>query len=341
MGVPSKPSMNIGLTLGKFAPLHRGHQSVIETALRECDKVRVLIYDAPDETDVPLPIRVGWIRALYPQVEIIEAWGGPKETGDTPEIKKAQEDYIVEELGISGVTHFYSSEWYGDHVSRALGAKNRQVDAARQTIPISGTQVRADVWAHRDWLSPLVLRDYVVNAVFLGAPSTGKTTLCTRLARDFSTEWMPEYGREYWDSHNINRRLTNAQLEEIAVGHLQREDELLLLANRVLFTDTNAQTTRMFSHYYNRDATPHLELLADRCAARYDVFFLCADDIPYEDDPDRSGEANRTEFQKRIRADLLMRRIPFFTVSGSLDERAEIVRGVLARVSKWQNWLGQ
>jgi HTH-type transcriptional regulator, transcriptional repressor of NAD biosynthesis genes len=28
-----------GLTLGKFAPLHKGHQFVIETALRETDEV--------------------------------------------------------------------------------------------------------------------------------------------------------------------------------------------------------------------------------------------------------------------------------------------------------------
>ena len=28
-----------GLTLGKFAPLHKGHQLVFETALREMDEV--------------------------------------------------------------------------------------------------------------------------------------------------------------------------------------------------------------------------------------------------------------------------------------------------------------
>ena len=34
-----------GLTLGKFAPLHKGHQLVIETALSEMDEVVVIIYD--------------------------------------------------------------------------------------------------------------------------------------------------------------------------------------------------------------------------------------------------------------------------------------------------------
>jgi HTH-type transcriptional repressor of NAD biosynthesis genes len=34
-----------GLTLGKFAPLHKGHQLLIETALSEMDEVLAIIYD--------------------------------------------------------------------------------------------------------------------------------------------------------------------------------------------------------------------------------------------------------------------------------------------------------
>ena len=243
--------MKVGLTLGKFAPFHRGHQLVVETALRECDVLKLIIYDCPETTAVPLPVRARWIENLYPTVEIIQAWGGPSETGHTPEIEKAHEDYILHDLGVSGITHFYGSEEYGGHVSRALKAENRVVDRARRDVPISGSEIRRDPFGRRDWLHPIVLRDYVVNAVFLGAPSTGKTTICTRLAREYQTDWMPEYGREYWDLHNIHRRLTLPQLEEIAVGHLLREEEFLLRANRVLFTDTNALTTRLFSRYYN------------------------------------------------------------------------------------------
>ncbi|MBA3531684.1 MAG: adenylyltransferase/cytidyltransferase family protein [Ardenticatenales bacterium] len=55
-----------GLTLGKFAPLHRGHQFLIETALAEMEQVSVIVYDSPEVTAVPLPVRAGWIRQLYP-----------------------------------------------------------------------------------------------------------------------------------------------------------------------------------------------------------------------------------------------------------------------------------
>ena len=50
----------------------------------------------------------------------------------------------------------------------------------------------------RHAMNPLVYKDFVVNVAFLGAPSTGKTTLAESLSKMYGTVWMPEYGREYW-----------------------------------------------------------------------------------------------------------------------------------------------
>lgn len=55
--------MSTGLTLRKFAPLHRGHQLLIEIARAEVDRLIVLIYSAP-ETSVPLNVRARWLRRL-------------------------------------------------------------------------------------------------------------------------------------------------------------------------------------------------------------------------------------------------------------------------------------
>lgn len=110
----------IGLTLGKFAPLHKGHQYLIETALQEMDEVIVLVYDTP-VTVVPLSVRAGWIRQLYPRASVVECWDGPDGYGGDREFEVLQEEYIFSVLGDKKVTHFYSSEYYGGHVSRALG----------------------------------------------------------------------------------------------------------------------------------------------------------------------------------------------------------------------------
>lgn len=145
------------------------------------------------------------------------------------------------------------------------------------------------------------------------------------------------YGREYWETHQVNRRLTLKQLEASEIGHLEREEECLQRANRYLFTDTNALTTWQFARDYHSTATPGLHHLADRCAARYDLVFLCDVDIPYADTWDRSGEVHRQVFQKRMLSDLLMRKIPFFTVRGDLKTRIGYVKQILQRFQKYQN----
>lgn len=325
-----------GLTLGKFAPLHKGHQFLIETAIRETDELIVLVYDAPEQTDVPLPVRVGWIRTLYPQITVIEAWDGPPETGYTPEIMQAQEQYVLNLLGGRKITHFYSSEPYGEHMSRALGAVNRMVDTARTTVPVSASLIRGDTFRYRHFLAPVVYRDLIVNVLLLGAPSTGKTTLARYAAQQLDTVWMPEYGREYWEKHQSERRLSPEQLTEIATGHLEREEEALLRANRYLFTDTDAITTYVYAQYYHGAASPKLAELARQAEKRYDLFLLCDTDIPYEDTWDRSGEVSRTQFQQRIKAELHARKVPYVVIKGTVEERFRHVKYILTKFNKFR-----
>jgi len=327
-----------GMTLGKFAPLHKGHQLLIDAAQRETDDVVVLIYNCPEITNVPLNVRARWIRDVYPRVEVVEAWDGPLEVGDTPEIKRIHEEYILKTLAGRRITHFYSSEFYGEHISQALGAVNRLIDADRGAVPVSGTMLRQNPYEYRDFLHPRVYRDLVTNVVFLGAPSTGKTTIAEKLAQEFNTVWMPEYGREYWETHQVERRLTLEQLVEIAEGHLSREEALLRDARDYLFTDTNALTTYLFSLYYHGKADPRLVHFAGAASLRYDLVFLCDVDIPYDDTWDRSGEANRHVFQQQVMGELAERKIPYFVLRGSLDARMEYVKRVLSRYRKYGNF---
>ncbi|MDZ7618480.1 MAG: AAA family ATPase [Patescibacteria group bacterium] len=330
--------MRRGLTLGKFAPLHRGHQMLVETALAEVDELVVMVY-ATDVTDVPLQVRAGWIRALYPTVRIIEAWDGPPGYGDTPEIRSEQEAYILKKLDGLRITHFYSSEFYGDHVSRALDAEDRRVDEARLAVPISGTALRADYFAGRKYLAPRVYADLITKVCFMGAPSTGKTTLASALAERHNTVWMPEYGAEYWQERQVDRRITLDQFEEIAPEHNRREDALTLESRRYLFCDTSPITTYVFAKDYHGRAGPVLSRLAREAEKRYDLVFLCGTDIPYADTWDRSGDQKRTWFQCQIVGDLAERGIPFFRLGGTLDERIAYVEGVLRQHGKFCNLL--
>lgn len=329
--------MRTGLVLGKFAPLHKGHQYLIERALAQVDRLYVMIYACPELIDVPLSRRAGWIRKLYPSVTVIEAPDGPLEIGDSPEIKKRHEDYILARLAGQKITHFFCSEFYGEHVSRALGAEDCRIDELRKTVPISATEIRKNYYAQRRWLPPCVYADLVKKVLFLGAPSTGKTTLAKALAERLHTEWMPEYGRTFWEENQVNRRLTPGQLVTIAEKHLELEDQCLLESNRFLFVDTSALTTYHFALDYHGSALPELERLAALSERRYDYVFLCGDDIPYEDTWDRSGEVRRAEFQQRLRQDLDRRGVIYKELTGDLETRANRVLEVIKNNDPWSS----
>lgn len=333
-------SKTVGLTLGKYAPFHQGHMYVFDTALKEVDELIVMIYQS-GVTDIPLHIRSNWIKQLYPQVNVIECWDGPEGYSSDRAFEIEQENYILEQLDGQVITHFYSSEFYGDHVSKALNAIDRRVDEARTHVTISATQIRSDPFLYRQYIPDIVYADLVIKVVFVGAMSTGKSTLTQALADKFNTVFVPEYGREYWTQHEVNRRIGFEEFDLITRGHLARENEAILKANRYVFIDTNAITTYMYCMDYHHRPTPFVRQTALENQQRYDLFFLCGDDIPFDDTWDRSGPQKREIFQKQIIADLIERRIPFIRLKGDLDTRVATVTQVLAQFKPYQNVFGE
>ena len=176
-------------------------------------------------------------------------------------------------------------------------------------------------------------QNVIDKIVFLGAPSTGKSTLCEALAQRLDTQWVEEYGREYWLTHQVDRRLTPEQLLHIAQTQNEWEDQQAQSANKVLLCDTNAFTTWHFALHYHNDALPELQRLAQQSWGRYALVVLCDDDIPYDDTPERSGDANRAEFQAFLRHYLAQHKIPHIVASGSVEARIETVLAGIQQLS--------
>jgi NadR type nicotinamide-nucleotide adenylyltransferase len=317
-----------GLVLGKFAPLHKGHQHLIETALSKVDKLFVLVYDAKQTTDIPLKIRCQWIKYLYPNVVVIEGKDSPEVCGDSDEVKKIQDAYILSVVN-EKITHFFSSEWYGEHVSAALGAKNIVVDIEREKVPISATLIRKNRSNALKYLHPIVNRDVVKKIVFLGAESTGKTTLVKELAKLYHTEFVEEYGRQYWEErHDADGKLSSFELLELAVNHCETEEVAFRKSHGITFVDTNAITTWTYSQNYNKSAI-YIDSLVSVCKDRYDFCFLCDIDIPLVQDGTRADEEQRKKTQKQLVDKLNSLGIEYHTLTGPLEKRISEVQNIL------------
>ncbi len=314
-----------GLVVGKFAPLHKGHQLLLETALNEAERVTVLVYSHPDFPDMPSETRAAWLRALYPRVTVFVPQGPPP--NDAPDLE--HREFVRVWLAAHGVTPdaVFTSESYGQGFAEHLGVAHRLIDLERLAVPISGTEIRGDVHAHRDFLDRLVYAHFVQKVVFLGAESTGKSTLTERLAREYGTQFVPEVGREVWIEKNGVLELEDYL--DIADRHRQLEDAALLESKRFLFVDTNAITTMFLGYAYEGSGLPALTELARAAETRYQHVFLCDADIPFEQDGWRDNPFWRDRAQGLIKYDLAVRGVPYTLVSGSLETRVAVVQAAL------------
>jgi len=177
----------------------------------------------------------------------------------------------------------------------------------------------------------------VNKVVFVGAESTGKSTLALHLASQSNAGFVPEIGRFIWEEKQ--GQLTADDYVEIAERHRDAEDEAVRQASgRWVFVDTNALTTLLLGLCFGQvtePAPPALLRYADDCRTRYLHHFVCADDIPYEEEPGvRENAAWRTHIQTLVLEDLDRRGIAYTVLTGTLEARAAKVMEVLSRIEQ-------
>ena len=310
-----------GLVVGSFAPLHRGHQLVIETAIAACDHVTVMTWANPDWPGMPTPVRAGWLRGLYPDVEVVALDAADCPPDGAPDA--VQQAFTAANVPRS-VDAVFTSEAYGDALAAALGAVHVSVDPERRRVPVSGTQVRADLPGHLDQLDPVVRAHFVQKVVVLGAESTGKSTLVDALGAALAEPTVEEVGRTLWVA--AGGELPLADYVEICRQHVALEEAAAQRARRWVFVDTNAITTQQYAFFFFGECPPEVQAYADRCHERYAHVVVCAPDVPFDQDGTRVHPQVQRYQDGAVRNDLTIRGIPYTVVGGTVEARVAAVR---------------
>lgn len=172
----------------------------------------------------------------------------------------------------------------------------------------------------------------------LGAESSGKSTLCEALARRYGTVWVPEYLREFVDTHA--RVPFESDQYPIARTQLAREEEAAKLvaerpagrAGRLLFCDTTPLMTALYSRQYWGRVDPQLARLDGR--HDYAWTLVTAPDGPWEPDGlQRESEQVRQKVHRMLIEILDARAIPYVLLEGSLAQRLLRVETLLGPTS--------
>jgi NadR type nicotinamide-nucleotide adenylyltransferase len=339
-----------GLVVGKFCPLHLGHELLIQRAMDGCEELLVVSYTKPEFPGLEPARRERWLRAQFPQAHIVvlddarlaalcAARGVPARAlphndadGDDHRHFMGWLCWTVLDLPVDAV---FSSEEYGPGFAQVLerhyaagAVAHVSVDQARTLVPVSGTLVRQDPHAHSAFLSPVVRADFVTRVCVLGGESSGKTTLTQALAAHFETAWVAEYGRELWESQD--GVLAYDDLLKIGREQLRREAAAAGQARRWLFCDTSPMTTYFYCVEMFGRAEQELARLAEH---RYDLVLLCAPDFPFIQDGTRRDGDFRARQHAWYEAELARRGIAYVNVSGTVAGRVGQAVQLLARRS--------
>ncbi|MGL4757832.1 MAG: AAA family ATPase [Patescibacteria group bacterium] len=317
--------MKQGIVIGKFYPPHLGHKFLIDTAQSGCDKLTVLVCDNP-ALKIGIDKRINWLKRIHPELEILAIPDILKDDDS-----KAWAEHTVQFLGYTPDVVF-SSEDYGKTYAQYLKCKHILVDKKRINVPISGTAVREDVFQNWRLIHPIVRNDYVIKVCILGAESTGTTTLSQSLAKHFETNWVPEFGRMYSESLFFNSQFEwNTQdFEYIALQQNQLEDKLILNCNKVLFCDTNSFATSIWHHRYMGFYSNILESYFENRV--YDLYILTGDEIPFEQDGFRDGEAIRHQMQLEFERKLIENKYNYILLSGDANYRLKAAINLIEKL---------
>ena len=170
-----------------------------------------------------------------------------------------------------------------------------------------------------------------INEIILTGPeSSGKSTLALTLAQYYQTIWVSEYARFYLPQ--LGRPYQQADIARIAEGQAEWQRQALEsnVANKYVFTDTDALVCKTWEEVKYGNVSPAVEALWQ--AAQPTLYLLCAPDLPWQYDPLREtpDPVERWRIFDRQRRALVEAKKTFLMVSGSLNNR-------LATATAWLN----
>lgn len=278
----------------------------MEQSLKRCDQLTIVVHSSPDD-DIPGWMRYHWVKSSFPHLDVRHLVGG---------------DLVqyLRSLHFSGTPLIFDSGSKYVETARALGFSHLNIGVEYAPPQISSAQIRSKPLEYQDWLPPAVRPYFIKRIALIGPESCGKSYLAEQLAHHFDTVFVPEYGRTYCEKHGMDS--SELDFAHVAGGQLYYEDEMALQANRVLFCDTELIVTQVWSEVYFQGKCQPWIRWANH-ARRYDLFLLCAPDIPWVNDGLREFEGQRDWMFERLKDEMVSRSLPFEIIQGGYAERTE------------------
>lgn len=150
-----------------------------------------------------------------------------------------------------------------------------------------------------------------------GPESTGKSTIAPRLAQQFASVWVPEFGRTYCETYGTD--LTMADLVAIAQTQDAEARKAIDGGAHPVILDTDPLMTAVWADMMFGRRDPWF----DRWRSVADLYLLFDIDLPWQEDGTRmfGAQRDRQRFFDLSRRELERRGVPWVLIQGEGSRR--------------------
>lgn len=309
------------LVIGKFMPPHKGHEYMIRFAQEYAQNVHVVVDCLSSQTISPEQ-RKQWLEKQIANINVYALKKFmPQDPSETPEFWNIWKNSLYETLNGVKPDLVVAGMDYGWELAKTMNCDFIPVDMGRESIPISATMLRNNIYKHWDYLMDSVKGDYVKKICLLGPESTGKSTIGQKIANTINTVYIPEYAKTIIEKQKGQFFKHNVQ--EVALAQINSEKALAKFSNKSMICDSSALTTLLYSRILFNDNSLYLNNLVNN--HRYDLYCLFFPDTEFVDDIHRkvldNPQAQRIKMFQDFKDELEKHQLPFVILTGNYETK--------------------
>lgn len=359
---PLNYDRGVGVVLGSFSPLHKGHLDLIYQAKKECiGGALVVVCGYENDKGYPkmtLKERYQMVRQYFRDDPLVAVYALSDDEMGIAEYSTRQdewrwdvwiehlfddvisandpivkEDPIYKSFVARNLTFYTGEKAYNDDL-QAMGFKTVLLN--RQLNLISGTMIRDNPIRYWDKIAWTYHRKFSHNILITGTASEGKTTLVEDIGRYFNLPYSFEWARKYIEKHMIGDwEFDTRDFLAFLTGQYNHNRDCLESPhnNGIFVSDTDCIVTKMYAKYYAMDSEMALtmdeyqriiEPVADAFIAKshWDKVFVVLPRGEFVDDHTRYMKHSSMQSRRELAA-ILMEELG----KAGLEDRLEILNG--------------
>jgi nicotinamide riboside kinase len=166
-------------------------------------------------------------------------------------------------------------------------------------------------------------KSHILKIALTGPESSGKTYLANYISEKYAYFLIDEYSRTYLEQLAVPYRLDD-------VIHMAQEqhERILSAPHSNLVVDTESIVSKIWlEEKYGKS----LDWIEDQIAnEQFDIYLLCAPDIPWEYDPLRENPHDRDRLFEIFKRVLEDKKLTYQIISGSENQRQMLVDVLLS-----------